>query len=144
MCIIMEYAAHGSLKDFLKTCKETVLTLNHQPAVIGKGFHETSGSSNHMVGTCNTANVDMTLCCDQGDQTSTSLNARRRPLLIKQDSGFSGSVDMASPSLHTHTTTSLTMDYTNCRGLIHMEDVQNFVLQIASGLRHLEAMEVNP
>ena len=147
LCIVMEYAVHGSLKDFLKTCKDTVLRLNHQPAVIRKGGFQgasgTASSPSHMLGTCSVADANVRRC-DWTDRTSHDRNVRGRLSLMKQDSGFSDSVDVTTPSHPPHTTTPLTMDYTNCRGLIHMEDVQNFALQIASGLRHLEAMEVSP
>ncbi|KAL5470991.1 hypothetical protein EMCRGX_G029061 [Ephydatia muelleri] len=145
LCIVMEYAVHGSLKDFLKTCKDTVLRLNHQPVVIRKGGFQgasgTASSPSHVLGACSIADANVHRC-EWTDRTSHDRNVRGRLSLMKQDSGFSDSVDVTTPSQPPHTTTPLTMDYTNCRGLIHMEDVQNFALQIASGLRHLEAMEV--
>ena len=70
--------------------------------------------------------------------------------LAKQDSGFFGeNVDQAafndalSGSLLAHTVAPLTHDYVNTKGLIYMEDVQNFALQIACGLKHLEDIQVS-
>lgn len=40
-----------------------------------------------------------------------------------------------------HTLVPITHDYVNCKGLVYMEDVENFALQIASGLKHLSEME---
>ena len=41
-----------------------------------------------------------------------------------------------------HTVSPLAHDYVNSKGLVYMEDVMNFALQIACGLQHLQNMQV--
>ena len=43
-----------------------------------------------------------------------------------------------------HTVSPLSHDYVNSKGLVYMEDVMNFALQIACGLQHLQNMQVLP
>ena len=31
VCLIVEYARYGNLRDFLRQCEEVVLSLNHKP-----------------------------------------------------------------------------------------------------------------
>ena len=33
VCLIVEYARYGNLRDFLRQCEEVVLSLNHKPHV---------------------------------------------------------------------------------------------------------------
>ena len=33
MCLIVEYARYGNLRDFLRQCEEVVLSLNHKPHI---------------------------------------------------------------------------------------------------------------
>ena len=77
-----------------------------------------------------------------------------RERLTTQDSGFCG--EPVDSSIHqtafndpldgavsmAHSVAPLTHDYINNKGLIYMEDVQNFALQIACGLKHLEDCQV--
>ena len=37
----------------------------------------------------------------------------------------------------------LSPDYINCKGILYMEDILHFALQIACGLQHLEDLEVH-
>ena len=41
-----------------------------------------------------------------------------------------------------HSVAPIGHDYINSKGLVYMEDVHNFALQIACGLQHLASMEV--
>ena len=41
-----------------------------------------------------------------------------------------------------HSITPIGHDYINTKGLVYMEDVHNFALQIACGLQHLANMQV--
>ena len=138
LCIIMEYAAHGNLREYLKSCEEAVLKLHHQPTTSWKDSHNEVSTntlySNHHQGTNTTTDG-----CAPANLTYSS-GVTKHSLLMKQDSGFSDSLDAATtPTSFSHTVAN----YVNCRGLIHMENVQNFALQIASGLKHLEAMDVS-
>ena len=47
-----------------------------------------------------------------------------------------------SPTSLAHSVAPLMHDYANCKGVVYMEDVQNFALQIAYGLQHLEKLQV--
>ena len=42
-----------------------------------------------------------------------------------------------------HSVAPIGHDYINTKGLVYMEDVHNFALQIACGLQHLANMQVN-
>ena len=42
-----------------------------------------------------------------------------------------------------HSVASIGHDYINSKGLVYMEDVHNFALQIACGLQHLASMQVH-
>jgi hypothetical protein len=165
--MIIEYANHGSLKDFLKSCEEAVLKLNHIPQVQQSfGSHRTSstnsGSSTypHLVfklplstqnsvfssGGTPTPSASSNRFDFSGENDQISGEER----LATQDSGFFGeNVDQAafneasSGALTAHTVAPLTHDYVNSKGLLYMEDVQNFALQIACGLKHLEEIQVS-
>ena len=41
-----------------------------------------------------------------------------------------------------HSVAPIGHDYINTKGLVYMEDVHNFALQIACGLQHLASMQV--
>ena len=41
-----------------------------------------------------------------------------------------------------HSVAPIGHDYINTKGIVYMEDVHNFALQIACGLQHLASMEV--
>lgn len=43
-----------------------------------------------------------------------------------------------------HSVAPIGHDYINTKGLVYMEDVHNFALQIACGLQHLATMQVKP
>ena len=42
-----------------------------------------------------------------------------------------------------HSVAPIGHDYLNTKGLVYMEDVHNFALQIACGLQHLSSMQVS-
>ena len=75
-----------------------------------------------------------------------------RERLTTQDSGFYGETvdclpqatfnDVLDGVPMAHSVSPLTHDYVNSKGLLYMEDVQNFALQIACGLKHLEDIQV--
>ena len=168
--MIIEYANHGSLKDFLKKCEEAVLKLNHIPQV-QRSFrsHRTSSSNSssstypHLVfklplsaqnSVFSSGGTPTTLIPSSSssrfDFSSTNHDISRQERMVTQDSGFFGeNVDQAAfgegsdGALMAHTVAPLTHDYVNSKGLLYMEDVQNFALQIACGLKHLEDIQVS-
>ena len=149
VCLIIEYAAHGNLRSFLKSCEEAAMTLNHQPLFLRKKSRTES---------CSSASSSQPLLSAKsptsGQAFSFSSDAQVRyvshpPPLVNQES-IEGLVcvpedqRVAHPEgiSSEHLTAPLTHDYLNCKGLMYMEDVQTFALQIAFGLQHLETMEV--
>ena len=101
---------------------------------------------------------------------STSSYGSTHPLMIRQDSVFtpsSGQPHFVFPSPPTeagssgsdgeakhsaqhpgtatplaHSVAPIGHDYINTKGLVYMEDVHNFALQIACGLQHLASVQV--
>ena len=166
--MIIEYARYGSLKDFLKECEQVVLQLNHVPQVLSYRSHQNSPCS-----TCSAypqlvnktqLNFYSTNGVFSPDPTSTPSTATTgvfqfpptkkssmtRERLTTQDSGFGDyspqaafSDALTDDSFIAHTVAPLTHDYVNSKGLLYMEDVQNFALQIACGLKHLEESQVS-
>ena len=167
--MIIEYANHGSLKDFLRSCEESVLKLNHIPQVqqsfrSSRTSSTNSGSSTypHLVfklplsaqnSVFSSSGTPTALIppasSNSFDFSYTHHQISREARLVTQDSGFFGeNVDQAAfndasgGALTAHTVAPLTHDYVNSKGLLYMEDVQNFALQIACGLKHLEDIQV--
>ena len=65
-------------------------------------------------------------------------------------SSTSGTADNKETAHHPNTSVPLAHsvapighDYINSKGLVYMEDVHNFALQIACGLQHLASLQVN-
>ena len=168
--MIIEYANYGSLKDFLKLCEEAVLRLNHIPQVQMFRSRTSSASTNsssypHLVCKIPLSNQN-SVFSSNGTPTTlvTAVNSSKfdfssplnlaRERLVTQDSGFFGdNVDTSPQAAYievldggstAHSVVPLTHDYTNSKGLLYMEDIQNFALQIASGLKHLEDIQVGP
>ena len=68
---------------------------------------------------------------------------------INVRNGSSSSADSRQAAHHpntavplAHSVTPIGHDYINSKGLVYMEDVHNFALQIACGLQHLAKMQV--
>lgn len=65
--------------------------------------------------------------------------------------GSTGSGDMKLTAHHpdatalplAHSVAPIGHDYINTKGLVYMEDVHNFALQVACGLQHLATMQVS-
>lgn len=154
LCLIVEYAMHGNLRNFLKSCKDAALSLNHHPIIVRNRTHSESYST--IPSSQDIPNLSMT---SGSSHFSCSMSCSKKhypghhtPECAFQDSGYEGSVDFcpekrvahhngtATPVAHT--LAPIMHDYINCKGLVYMEDVENFALQIASGLKHLSEMEI--
>lgn len=140
---------HGNLKDFLHECKDTVEKLNHRaqiagsrrsqfpsvsscyPALVMREKIPLSQQSSVFSESSHSSRMDVfsTAACPSPDISS------HRGRCLTQDSGFGGETKPSVSSQVTH-------DYINCKGLLYMEDVSNFALQIACGLQHLEKLKV--
>ena len=171
--MIIEYARYGSLRNFLKECEQVVLQLNHVPQVFSYRSHQnspcstTSSTYNHLVTkTQLSSGSGVFLSTPEGTTTPSSANTATtngvfefpptkpssvtRERLTTQDSGFGDyspqtafSDALADDSSIANMLAPLTHDYVNTKGLIYMEDVQNFALQIACGLKHLQNSQVS-
>ena len=173
--MIIEYANHGSLKDFLKSCEEAVTKLHHTPQFRIYRSRRTSSAStcstrypqqvcrqsvsaqNSVFSNLGTPTTATTTASSSGNFDFSSTPALHESLtrerLITQDSGFFGEsasqatfndvLAITPTSNMAHSIAPLTHDYVNNKGLLYMEDIQNFALQIACGLKHLEDIEVS-
>lgn len=147
---------HGSLRSFLKSCGEAALSLNHQPVIVRsrartESYSSTSSSQELLSAT--TPTRGQTFCFPRDNSNKHSPATTHTLQCASQDSGYDGSIDLylEEQRVAHHTGTAIPVahslapimhDYINCKGLVHMEDVENFALQIASGLKHLSEMEV--
>ena len=72
------------------------------------------------------------------------------PSLNRRDTSSSSTGDSSRQAAHhpntavplAHSVTPIGHDYINTKGLVYMEDVHNFALQIACGLQHIASMQV--
>lgn len=158
--LIIEFAVHGSLKDFLQECRETIVQLNHSAINMSKKTSHSSTSTNSSCAypalrekiplsqqnsvfstSSEVAKSDLPSPCYQNFVSTDLINSLRMhsttSQLSAQDSGFFG-----GESVKTRTSTS-SQEYVNNTGLLYMEDVQNFAVQIAQGLQHLESLNVS-
>ena len=168
--MIIEYARYGSLKDFLKECEQVVLQLNHVPQVLSYRSHQDSPcstcsaypqlvnktqlnsySTNNGVFSPDSTSTPSTATTGIFQFPPTKQSSMTRERLTTQDSGFGDytphqaafSDALVDDSFAPHAVAPLTHDYVNSKGLLYMEDVQNFALQIACGLKHLEESQVS-
>ena len=132
---------HGSLRSFLNSCEEAVLKLNHQPIITRKrsriGSSSSTSSTHHLLSS-RVPTSGHTPSDSQMHFIFPPTQVNNGPLPEEYRVAHAGM--MTTP--FAHTVAPISNDYVNCRGLIQMEDVQNFALQIASGLKHLENMNV--
>ena len=152
LCLIVEYATYGSLKDFLRECEEVVFSLNHVPYIA----RSTSISRNN---SCSSSSSSYPLLVDRTPLTAQmsvpSDNTPSGPMTFTfppsnrntKNGGFQENPQCTAhvPGVATpfaHSIAPITHDYINSKGIVYMEDVQNFALQIACGLQHLESMQV--
>ena len=143
---------HGNLKDYLIECKEAVQKLNHTPCVMGYRRSirlRSSTSSSYALLRGEKIPLSQQSSIFSDISMSSKTNAAEgdavvghppvggfRAQCLTQDSGLSVSESPGSSDQH------LSHEYTNCKGLLYMEDVMNFAFQIACGLQHLEQLGV--
>ncbi|KAL5470980.1 hypothetical protein EMCRGX_G029049 [Ephydatia muelleri] len=138
--LIIEFAMHGNLRSFLNMCEEAVLKLNRQPMITRKrsriGSSSSTSSAHHLLSSRVPTSAHTP--DSQGHFTFPPIGSSAGALPEEYRVAHAGT-PMTS---FAHTVAPITTDYVNCKGLIQMEDVQNFALQIASGLKHMEAMNI--
>lgn len=145
--LILEYAVYGSLKDFLKHCEQAVLSLNHVPQIVRSRTRSRRLESHSSVSSAYPLLVEPSPHNDSAFSPTTFQFPT--PFLSTQDSGFcedsEDTLSAYAPGMSlplAHTLSPISHDYINTKGLIFMEDIPNFALQIACGLEHLENMQV--
>ena len=138
---------YGSLKDFLKHCEQAVLSLNHAPQIVRSRSRSRRLESHSSVSSAYPLLVETSPQYDSAFSPNTFQFPP--PFLSTQDSGFcedsEDTLSAYAPGMGlplAHTMCPISHDYINTKGLIYMEDIPNFALQIACGLEHLENMQV--
>jgi hypothetical protein len=150
VCLIVEYARYGNLRDFLRQCEEVVLSLNHKPHI---------PRTRSRTGTFSTSSVGSTrpLILRQDSSVFTPGSGHHQfvfpfpspPSRGRNSSSSSSTVDSKHTAHHpstavplAHSVAPIGHDYINSKGLVYMEDVHNFAIQIACGLQHLANMQI--
>lgn len=163
--MILEFAEHGNLKNYLHQCKEVVEKLNHAPQIasgprlkrhpsVNSNRHPSVNSNRHASASSFYHQHEKIPLSQQSSVFSVSSRTSRIdstdssspdcPKVCtprgRYDSGFCGesAVRKVKGSVFSETA----QDYVNCKGLLYMEDVLGFGLQIARGLQHLESLKV--
>lgn len=170
VCLIVEYATYGNLRDFLRQCEEVVLSLNHLPHIPRNRYADCYKACYDVI--CSTSALSFR---SRTRTFSASSTCSTQPLITRQDSSVftpgsgqthfvfpsptghvsSGSCSSSNGELKltaqhpsaaavplAHSVAPIGHDYLNTKGLVYMEDVHNFALQIACGLQHLANMQV--
>ncbi|CAI8041698.1 Vascular endothelial growth factor receptor 3 [Geodia barretti] len=150
VCLIVEYAKYGNLRDFLRQCEEVVLSLNHKPHIPRHRSRTGTFSSS-------SAGSFQPLITRQDSSVFTPGSVQHQfvfpfpsPPSHKMSTGSSSSTTESKAAAHhpstavplAHSVAPIGHDYINSKGLVYMEDVHNFALQIACGLQHLASMEI--
>ena len=152
----MEYAIYGNLKAFLRECEEAVRGLNHLPTIArskSRSHSTTSTSSTYplLLHEKTSLSRQNSVFSDTPNEFRTFVFPVPPHSRIQDGGAFVESLEaqqtahapgMATPMAHT--VSPLSHDYVNSKGLVYMEDVMNFALQIACGLQHLQNMQVLP
>ena len=152
--VIIEFAIHGSLKDYLHECREAICKLNHTPyiGISRRGrlpsLTPTTSSPREKIPLSQQSSVFSDISatsCSPLLFSPTCVYPEARTRCVTLDSGF---VVDSPAAKETHffpvdVTTAAAQDYINCRGILYMEDVLNFALQIACGLQHLGELKVH-
>lgn len=156
LCIVLEYAMYGKLKDYLLECKRVATNNGCLPiriaSVTAPEFHSSrkylqavqfsslSSGYGSIIGRSNVDSQESITTKDSDDNLySGSIDT------ITTDGVFdvSDSKNMYECSEGMfHMYTEQSNEYCNSPGLIYEEDVINFSLQIASGMEHLERLKV--
>jgi serine/threonine protein kinase len=151
VCLIVEYARYGNLRDFLRQCEEVVLSLNHKPHIprhrsrTGTFSSSSAGSFQPLI-----TRQDSSVFTPGSVQQHQFVFPFPSPPSHKMSNSSSSSTTESKAAAHhpstavplAHSVAPLGHDYINSKGLVYMEDVHNFALQIACGLQHLASMEI--
>jgi len=124
VCIIMEYAAHGNLKQYLEACQQVVRQSGEEPYIAN------TCKSQSLILCVSPQDIFILLCKD--------------PLLHMKLIGFFFVVVVVFVDYNLTNNTENQDTYSDeiIPGLISESDIHNYAFQIACGLEHLEKMEV--
>ena len=148
--LIIEYALHGSLKDFLH---ERLHKQSHTSSSTSYYNTPTSAGS----GACK--KIPLSQCnsvfsasseVGQSDSTCSATTEGICPkrknsttIPLTKDSSYSGGVSGSGGESARSATSTSSYITSSSLGLLLIEDIQNFAIQIAQGLQHLENMNVS-
>lgn len=138
---------YRDLKAYLHQCKEAVEKLNHRPQIAGFRHNLPSTASSGYPALAMREKIPLSQQSSVFSEISHSSKvdifgatscpspdfSNPRGRFLTQDSGIGGEGVLSA---------EVARDYTNCKGLLYMEDVTHFALQIACGLQHLEKQKV--
>lgn len=150
---------YGNLQTFLKECADVVSQLNHAPRVVNKNEHgQWCTSCSYSSSIYNSFPQKPSSNLDSPSSASSYVDVSNISIAESKlyespyeltlnhqevSSYLFQSCALAAKAANDSTTAAaVTHDYINSKGFLYMEDVQNFALQIASGLKHLEEQKV--
>lgn len=147
--MIIEFALHGNLRDYLQECKEIVRQLHHAPRVMGSRRSLRLRSSASSTYPALQGLEKIPLSQQSSVFSYTSQSSKASPSIAEFDfnqgngGGFRGRCMTQDSGVFTRFDFDMSShEYINCKGLLYMEDVSNFCHQIAYGLEHLEKLGV--
>lgn len=162
--LILEYAPHGSLKQFLQSCLPNPTCHTHLHSGSSSGYWSSSSS---VVLSRPPLSAQTSILSTTTSASSAYISFNGHPIRATSSSASSSScsespqhqctcqddieecgdqdlvavADTFEPSL-AHKLWPLNHDYINAPQPLLLEDIHNFGLQIASGLEHLKKMKV--
>lgn len=152
--LIVEFALHGSLQTYLQDCEEVVLRLHHRVCVVHRDGTSTADTSPYTnmsdlsptePSSPTTPSSEASVFFAAASNSMSGLELNVRPSSELQQDGGGGDFFDSKISARVsfdESPAAVSRDYINSKGLLYMEDVQAFALQIASGLKHLEEQNI--
>lgn len=149
--LIVEFALYGSLQTFLKECEEVVLHLNHTPHIVHRnGRHQSCNSCTDSSTYANMSSTEPGINIQSLPPSYLDISATNSEPLQGNEIAMNHQEiqnDSLNPELSAEAccgpaSAAVTHDYINSKGLLYMEDVHNFALQISSGLKHLAQQNI--
>ena len=147
--LIIEYALHGNLKDFLherlhkQSHTSSSTSYYNTPTSAGSGACKKIplSQSNVFSASSEIGQSDSTCSATSGGICPKRKNPT--PIPSTKDSSYSGGVSGSGGESARSATSTSSYITGSSLGLLLIEDIQNFAIQIAKGLQHLENMNVS-
>ena len=130
MCLIIEFAAQGSLKYFLTQCKRNVEEMGKASP---EGIDKCSGKAYY-----NESKVTQTMTQPTANYVNTDSNwYMYEACTTEHDNRMNNYYNSSKPSRLPQ------RDYSDARGRLGAVDIYCFLLQIAKGMEHIGKMKVS-